>query len=84
MRASGGVWFALGRGELHIGIERQFTPARKAHPGLALADVAALEALAERLEAAGAPVRWDERYPGVRRLFTDDPWGNRLELLATR
>jgi len=84
MRASGGVWFALGRGELHIGIEQPFTPARKAHPGLRLADVAALETLAERLAAADAPVRWDDRYPGVRRLFTDDPWGNRLELLATR
>jgi catechol 2,3-dioxygenase-like lactoylglutathione lyase family enzyme len=81
MQASGGVWFALGAQELHIGVETGFAPARKAHPGLAVDD-AALDELAERLARAGAPVEWDERYPGVRRFYTADPWGNRVELLA--
>jgi catechol 2,3-dioxygenase-like lactoylglutathione lyase family enzyme len=76
MRASGGVWFEPG---LHLGIEADFRPARKAHPGLRMAD---LEGASERLEAAGADVEWDERWPGVRRLYTHDPFGNRLELLA--
>jgi len=42
----------------------------------------ALDALAARLAGAGAPVRWDEELAGVRRFFTEDPWGNRLELLS--
>jgi hypothetical protein len=41
-----------------------------------------LEALAERLVTAGCAVRWDEELPGVRRFYADDPWGNRLELVA--
>ena len=40
-------------------------------------------ATAARLAAAGAPVQWDESLPGVRRFYTADPWGNRIELLAT-
>jgi catechol 2,3-dioxygenase-like lactoylglutathione lyase family enzyme len=82
MRASGGVWFALGAQQLHIGVEAEFAAARKAHPALAVDDDAALDALAERLARAGAKVEWDERHPGVRRFFTADPFGNRVELLA--
>ena len=42
----------------------------------------ALDALARRLESAGCKVAWDDEIPGVRRFYTEDPWGNRLELLA--
>jgi catechol 2,3-dioxygenase-like lactoylglutathione lyase family enzyme len=80
MRASGGVWFEVGAQELHVGVAGDgFAPATKAHPGLAVDDAAELAA---RLDAAGAPVQWDERYPGVRRFYTADPWGNRVELLT--
>ena len=83
MRASGGVWFALAGQELHIGVVAAgFEPARKAHPGLAVDDDAELDALAARLAESGARVEWDDRYPGVRRFFTADPWGNRVELLS--
>ena len=82
MRAAGGVWFSLGAQQLHVGVAGEFTPALKGHPGLAVAGDPQLDALAERLRAGGAPVRWDDRLPGVRRFYTDDPWGNRLELLA--
>jgi catechol 2,3-dioxygenase-like lactoylglutathione lyase family enzyme len=81
MRASGGVWFQLGPNELHIGIEDPFTPARKAHPGLRV-EPGELDAIAARLSEASAPVDWDDRYPGVRRFYTADPFGNRLEILA--
>ncbi len=79
---SGGCWFRLGVGELHVGVEAEHRPARKAHPALRAGSVAHLERLAARIEAAGGPVRWDTRLPGVRRFFTEDPFGNRIELMA--
>jgi len=77
LRARGGCWFRAGGQELHVGVEDPFAPARKAHPGLV---VAGLEELAARLRAAGAEVTYDETIPGVRRFYTADPFGNRLEL----
>jgi hypothetical protein len=74
------VWFALGDGrQLHVGVEEPFTPARKAHPAFQVKEI---ELLAERLAAAGRHVGWDQALPDVRRFFTEDPWGNRLELLV--
>jgi catechol 2,3-dioxygenase-like lactoylglutathione lyase family enzyme len=81
LQGRGGAWFALPRGQLHIGIEQGFAPARKAHPALAVAP-AGIDPLAARLAAAGARVDWDHALQGVRRFFTEDPWGNRLELVA--
>jgi catechol 2,3-dioxygenase-like lactoylglutathione lyase family enzyme len=78
----GGAWFACGAQQLHVGVEAEFAPAAKAHPALAVHPPEALDALAARLEAAGAPVTWDEALHGVRRFYTADPWGNRIELLA--
>jgi catechol 2,3-dioxygenase-like lactoylglutathione lyase family enzyme len=82
LRARGGAWFALGDRRLHVGVEADFQPARKAHVGLRLGP-RELEALAERLAAAGAPVTWDEALPGERRFYSEDPWGNRIEFLAS-
>lgn len=84
LRARGGVWFALRTGQLHIGVEDPFLPAGKAHPALRYRDAGALEALAARLQTAGATVRWDAERADVHRFYTEDPWGNRLELLAAR
>jgi catechol 2,3-dioxygenase-like lactoylglutathione lyase family enzyme len=82
LRARGGAWFALGDGrQLHIGVEEPFAASRKAHPAFRL-PAAELDELATRLEAAGERVEWDESLPDVRRFYTADPWGNRLELLA--
>jgi catechol 2,3-dioxygenase-like lactoylglutathione lyase family enzyme len=76
----GGAWFQCGAQQLHVGVQEPFLPSGKAHPGFAVADAATLDAVADRLTSAGAPVRWDDRLPGVRRFYTEDPWGNRLEL----
>jgi catechol 2,3-dioxygenase-like lactoylglutathione lyase family enzyme len=82
LRSRGGAWFALdGGGQLHIGVEDPFAPARKAHPAFRVPS-AELDGLAARLEAADERVEWDDSLPGVRRFYTADPWGNRLELLA--
>jgi catechol 2,3-dioxygenase-like lactoylglutathione lyase family enzyme len=79
LAARGGVWFRLGAHQLHIGVEEPFAPARKAHPAFSAHE---LEALAERLAAAGELVEWDDSLPGTRRFYTADPWGNRIEILA--
>ena len=82
LRAGGGVWFAVGSAELHVGVAEDFTPAGKAHPGLRVGSDAELDALAEVLVTAGADVHWDDRIAGRRRFFTADPWGNRIEVLT--
>jgi len=76
LRSNGGCWFRSGDLELHLGVDADFRPQRKAHPGFVVDD---LPALAERLRASGANVEWDDRIVGVRRFFTHDPFGNRLE-----
>jgi catechol 2,3-dioxygenase-like lactoylglutathione lyase family enzyme len=83
LRARGGVWFQIGHQQLHIGVEKPFVPAQKAHPAFRVRPET-LEVLAGRLEAAGARVQWDEAVEDVRRFYTEDPWGNRIELLAAR
>lgn len=80
LRGRGGCWFRCGEVELHIGVEEEFRPQRKAHPGIAVPD---LDRLAEALAQAGCEVRWDESLlPEVRRFFTADLVGNRIEFLA--
>jgi len=78
LRARGGVWFQCGAQQIHIGVEQEFSPALKAHPAF---QVAAYDALLERLRAAGIEASEDDSIPGLRRSFVSDPWGNRLELL---
>jgi ribosomal protein S18 acetylase RimI-like enzyme len=77
LRPRGGVWFAVGDQQLHVGIEEPFAPARKAHPALALPRASDLRALAARLQAAGHAIAFDGP-----RFYVEDPFGNRLELLA--
>jgi catechol 2,3-dioxygenase-like lactoylglutathione lyase family enzyme len=74
----GGCWFRGFGIELHLGVEPDFRPARKAHPGLLVSN---LDGWAERLTAAGYPVAFDRDFPGLRRFYSEDPHGNRLEFL---
>jgi catechol 2,3-dioxygenase-like lactoylglutathione lyase family enzyme len=81
LRARGGVWFRVGGQQLHVGVEQEFAPARKAHPAFV---VARYDELLERLRAARVPVEEDDVIPGLRRCFVADPWGNRIELVAVQ
>ncbi len=81
LRDRGGVWFACGAHQLHVGVAKPFTPATKAHPALSVA-AADLDRLAARLADAGCSVQWDDAIAGTRRFFTADPWGNRIELVG--
>ncbi|NNN33645.1 glyoxalase [Streptomyces sp. S3(2020)] len=78
LAARGGCWFRVGAVQLHLGVEEDFRPARKAHPGLWVTDI---ETYAARLEARGAAVSWDGDLPEYRRFYSYDPVGNRLEFL---
>ena len=74
----GGVWFSAGDAEVHLGVEADFRPAKKAHPALLVADLAAL---LDRCRKAGFAVVTDEPLPGYDRAYVADPFGNRIELL---
>ncbi|MFC5675832.1 VOC family protein [Aeromicrobium endophyticum] len=81
LAARGGCWFRGGGVEVHLGVERDFTAAAKAHPGILVSD---LSGLAETLAAAGVEVTWDDEFPGHARFYAADPFGNRLEFLEPR
>ena len=78
LAARGGVWFESGDVKVHLGIEADFHAARKAHPAFLVRE---LDALTERLRAAGVTVTDDGLLPGYRRIYVADPFGNRLELM---
>jgi catechol 2,3-dioxygenase-like lactoylglutathione lyase family enzyme len=76
LAARGGVWFALADGrQLHVGVERDFAPAAKAHPAFR---VEGYDALRARFGDDGVD---DGAIPGLRRFYAADPWGNRLEFV---
>jgi catechol 2,3-dioxygenase-like lactoylglutathione lyase family enzyme len=74
----GGVWFEQGDLKLHLGVDRNFCPATKAHPGLLVED---LDELVSRCEAAGYRIVVGEGVKSYRQVYVIDPFGNRLELL---
>jgi catechol 2,3-dioxygenase-like lactoylglutathione lyase family enzyme len=77
----GGCWFIQGDLKIHLGIDPDFHPARKAHPALIVDDLTALKAV---LTAAGHPFRVDDELAGYHRIYVDDPFGNRIELMEVR
>ena len=80
LRGRGGCWFRCGVQQLHIGVEKDFCPARKAHPAFA---VTGLDELKAALLKCGLAVQDDDNIPGTRRFYAEDPWGNRLEFVET-
>lgn len=74
----GGCWFENTNVKIHLGVEKDFRPAKKAHPALLVND---LDELVERLRAAGAELRDGDPLEGYRRAYVDDPFGNRIELM---
>jgi hypothetical protein len=74
----GGCWFECNAAKLHLGVEADFSPAKKAHPAFVVDDLAVLRT---RLEAAGVVCRDDEPLVGFNRTYISDPFGNRIELM---
>lgn len=80
LAARGGCWFWNGAVMVHLGVEEDFAPARKAHPCFVASDLAHLQS---RLVHAGVPVTPDSAVEGVRRFYADDPFGNRIEFIQS-
>jgi catechol 2,3-dioxygenase-like lactoylglutathione lyase family enzyme len=78
MAQRGGCWFERGELKVHLGVEREFRPARKAHPGFIVSD---LPGLVARCRAAGYALTEGQSLPGYARIFVHDPFGNRIELM---
>ncbi|GAA3130893.1 VOC family protein [Planomonospora alba] len=78
LAARAGCWFRGDGFELHLGVEDDFRPARKAHPGILVRD---LDGWARRLADAGYPVTFADDVPGMRRFHSEDCHGNRLEFV---
>jgi len=74
----GGLWLEKGSVRIHLGVEGDFRPARKAHPAIA---TDSLDVLAQLLAKAGHEPAWDDAIPDVRRFFVSDPVGNRIEFM---
>lgn len=85
----GGCWFrALDAdtvvAEIHLGVEDEFIPAKKAHPGLVCDSLQEWETLAGRLDSMGYDLSWAERetFEGYLRFHVRDGFGNRLEIMT--
>ncbi|HEX3395709.1 MAG TPA: hypothetical protein VHS76_03340 [Steroidobacteraceae bacterium] len=74
----GGCWFERGDLKIHVGVEAEFRPARKAHVALLVSELPLLE---EKLKASGYTLKNDEPLEGYYRIYVDDPFGNRIELM---
>jgi len=79
LASRGGCWFRLDNMIVHLGVEKDFAPQKKAHPAFCVRE---LDALARRLEEENFPVIWDEALSNRRRFYTSDPFGNRIEFIA--
>jgi catechol 2,3-dioxygenase-like lactoylglutathione lyase family enzyme len=81
LAARGGCWFEAGEVKVHLGVEKNFAPARKAHPAFIVDDLKGLTAV---LTSAGYGVAHDQPLEGYDRIFVDDPFGNRIELMEVK
>ncbi|MFH5780152.1 VOC family protein [Heyndrickxia oleronia] len=78
LKKRGGVWFGFDHYQIHIGIEDPFSPAKKAHPAF---EIENLEELKQHLTKHSIEFSIDTQLPGANRIYVNDPFGNRIELL---
>ncbi|SHG19481.1 VOC family protein [Ornithinibacillus halophilus] len=78
LRDRGGVWFNAGDINIHIGVEENFIPAKKAHPAIAVQNLTAMK---KYLEEKNYNYENDYNLPGANRIYVHDSFGNRIEFL---
>jgi catechol 2,3-dioxygenase-like lactoylglutathione lyase family enzyme len=81
LQARGGIWLRCGMHQLHIGVQKDFTPATKAHPAIRVMNMPALRA---RLKTHEIAIMEDDAVSGLERFYVADPFGNRLEFLEVQ
>lgn len=75
----GGAWFQLGPVVIHLGVETDFRPARKAHTAVVVDD---LEAFLAKCREHGVEIDGDQPpLEGYKRAHIFDLFGNRFELM---
>lgn len=80
LASRGGCWFEAGSTIIHLGVEKDFLPQRKAHPAFCVPDI---DSLAAVLQQNDKGIQWDEALPNRRRFYTTDPFGNRIEFIQS-
>lgn len=75
----GGLWLTGEALNVHLGVDPDFRPAKKAHPAIMVRDY---DKLVRRLAAANHVVEPAADIPDHRRFHTNDPFGNRIEFIA--
>jgi catechol 2,3-dioxygenase-like lactoylglutathione lyase family enzyme len=78
LKDRGGVWFTRAAIDLHLGVEEPFIPAKKAHPAFG---APSLDEAIQHLQNRKLAYRRDIDLPTIRRIYIDDPFENRIELL---
>lgn len=78
LASRGGCWFRSGAVILHLGVEKDFIPQKKAHPAFCVAD---LDGLADCFQKKGFAITWDDALPDRKRFYSSDPFGNRIEFM---
>lgn len=81
LRKRGGCWFRCGKQEIHIGVEQDFSPAKKAHPAFHVQHIVGFK---QELIKKGVQVIDDHARPDVIRFYVFDPFGNRIEFMETK
>ena len=81
LAARGGCWFESEAVKVHLGIDEDFKAAKKGHPAFIVDD---LDGLAKILVHSGYHVVADQPLEGYDRLYVDDPFGNRIELMEPK
>ncbi|WP_436854477.1 VOC family protein [Staphylococcus caeli] len=75
---NGGVWFQVGNQQLHVGVETDFVPAKKAHPAFLVDDATAVRKV---LESKDVDIVFGDPLEGANRFYVYDPFGNRIEII---
>lgn len=78
LEKQGGCWFSWDSLHIHLGVDAEFSPQKKAHPGFLVSDLMGLSGM---LNDNGYPIDWDDSLEGRKRFYTTDCFGNRLEFL---
>ena len=77
-KSRGGAWFASNGVVIHLGVEDEFRPAKKAHVALLVSNY---DELRETFIEYALFTKDDDEQVGIIRFFGKDFFGNRIEII---